>query len=163
MATTALGLGPVAVRFSWARMEPRLDGRPFARGRTWVHGKEEPPIQVHPTPAGDVEGYDRTREWLVPRYGLGMDAVAAAARTLQKVGRPASVDGVPACLAPPGVPAVPSGAACFLPSTAAADRFAPPCDGCALRPRCPGVPSGYLARFGDGELQPARNEASTSG
>ncbi len=66
---------------------------------------------------------------------------AAAAKSCRLV-----VGGLPPCLEPalprwsdPGLPA----------------RFAPPCDGgCALRPTCPGLDPGYLALYGDGELQP---------
>jgi len=161
MATTALGLGPAAVRFSWARMEPRLDGAAFVRGRTFVHGQEEPAIAVHPTPAGDPGGYDPGREWLVPRYALGVEPLAAAVRVVQKVGRPVVVDGVPACLLPAGVAAAPTGPACYAPGAAAvATRYPEPCDGCAARARCLGVPSGYLARFGAGELQPVAATAA---
>lgn len=34
--------------------------------------------------------------------------------------------------------------------------FSPRCDGCGLRPRCNGARAAYLARHGDGELQPQR-------
>jgi hypothetical protein len=48
---------------------------------------------------------------------------------------------------------VAAGPACFAPS-ADEGAFSPRCDGCAARAACPGVPPGYLARFGDGELAP---------
>jgi hypothetical protein len=159
LATTALGLGPVAVRFSWARMEPREDAAPFVRGGTFVHGEREEAIAVHPTPAGDAAGYDLAREWLVPRYALALEPLGAAVRVIQKVGRPVAVDGAPACLVPAGVATASSGPACYLPR-APSDAFAPACDGCALRERCPGVPTGYLARFGAGELVPASRSSA---
>ena len=97
----------------------------------------------------------------MPRYALAADGLGAALKALQRVGRGASVDGMPACLAPAGLRVAGSGRGCSLPA-GPSDVFAPPCEGCALRERCPGVPTGYLARFGAGELKPALASASTA-
>lgn len=101
----------------------------------------------------DGEGGDQ-RAWTVPRYALGLPKVAAAAAVLRRAGRSVTVDGVPACLAPPSIAAAATGPACSSP-LAADDRYAPRCEACALRGACHGVPSGYLSRFGDAELSPA--------
>ena len=117
----------------------------------WTGPEEGAP--VHPTPAGDESGYDRSREWLVARYPLASEQLAAASSAVARVKRPVSVDGMPACLAPTGLRVVPTGPACFVPWPAT-DTYAAPCEGCSLRTRCPGIPTGYLARFGPGELIP---------
>lgn len=119
MASLALGLGAVAICFSWARMDEGGAGR----------------------------------EWLVPRYALGRQKLIDAATVAARAGHPVTVEGVPLCLAPPHAQAVATGPACFAP-VPVGDGFSPRCDDCAARPACPGVPAGYLARFGDGELLP---------
>jgi cyclic pyranopterin phosphate synthase len=96
---------------------------------------------------------ETAREWLVPRYALALPELEPAAAAITRARREAAIDGVPSCLAPPGLRVLPTGAACFSP-TGTDDRYSPRCEPCALRPTCPGVPAGYLARFGDAELQP---------
>jgi hypothetical protein len=72
---------------------------------------------------------------------------------LARAGREVSVDGAPRCAIPAGARALPTRPACFAPGPPD-DAFSPRCTGCAARAECPGVPAGYLARFGDGELAP---------
>lgn len=160
MTTVALGLGAVALRYSWARMEPRPEGYQTAPRPAFVDDPNDPkgPLRVDPnTPAGDRSGYDAAREWLVPRYALALEPLVVAVRAAQRAGRQVLVDGVPACLAPPGVTLTAPGPSCYTPMlNSRIGRYAPNCDGCALRARCPGVPSGYLARFGHDELKPVR-------
>ena len=156
MTTLALGLGAQAVRFSWARMEPRPPGFAPPERPAVVDDPRDPkgPLKVDPnTPAGDRTGYDQSREWLVPRYPLAAEALAAAVRAVTKLGRTALVDGIPACLAPHGATVATSPPACFAP-IGPVDSYAAPCEGCAARTGCPGIPLGYLARFGSSELQP---------
>ena len=101
-----------------------------------------------------ADGADsESRAWTVPRYALGLPSVAAASVALRRAGWRVAVDGIPACLAPPSITLAPTGPACFAP-VASDDRYAPRCEPCALRGACPGVPTGYLARFGDAELSP---------
>src|SRR5207302_1415322 len=78
MAMTALGLGASSVRFSWARMEPR-PGAPDLAARSAVAREDDKgTLRVDPdTPAGDRAGYDQSREWLVPRYPLALERLAA--------------------------------------------------------------------------------------
>jgi hypothetical protein len=117
-------------------------------------------LRVDPnTPAGDRAGYDQEREWLVPRYAAAQESLAAALRSIRKVGRTALVDGIPLCLAPEGTTTVASAPACYLPTandaqSPGSDTYAAACERCTERARCPGVPRGYLARFGADELKP---------
>jgi len=169
MTSVAIGLGAQALRLSWARMEPRPPGFAVPAPPAAVDDPADPkgPLRIdRNTPAGDRDGYDATREWLVPRYALSGEAVAAAVRGVARATRTGAglaaptvavmVDGVPLCLLPPGALATPPQPSCHQPGgpTDRGDAFAAPCQGCAARTRCPGVPRGYLARFGDGELAP---------
>lgn len=94
------------------------------------------------------------RGYLLARYESARPAIESAAAALRKAGRAVTVDGAPRCAIPDGALASPTRPACFAPGPPD-DAFSPRCDGCALRDGCPGVPAGYLARFGDGELRPA--------
>ena len=166
MATVALGLGAQAVRFSWARMEARPGMPDLAAQNAEPKNDEKGVLRVDPnTPAGDREHYDQGREWLVPRYPLAEEALAAAVRAVQKVGRPVAVDGIPLCRVPAGAAVTPTAPTCATPgispahaagsdSVAAPDTFAPACTDCTVRARCPGLPSGYFARFGGSDLRP---------
>jgi hypothetical protein len=93
------------------------------------------------------------RYWLLARYALASAPLAAATAALRRAGRAVSIDGAPRCLVPDGAELVATAPACFAPA-ASADAFSPRCAPCTERARCPGVPPGYLARFGDGELAP---------
>ena len=104
----------------------------------------------------------------MPRYVLASGALTAAVRAVNKMGRVARVDGVPACLMPLGAMLVEGAPACFapareVPGVGATDGHAAACDGCLARERCPGVPIGFLARFGAGELRPELAAAVAAG
>jgi MoaA/NifB/PqqE/SkfB family radical SAM enzyme len=94
------------------------------------------------------------REWLVPRYGLGAEGLNQAVEAVVRAGRTAELEGVPLCRAPARARAVASAGTCFAPEVAEEDVYGEACGGCARRDECPGVPRGYLARFGTGELNP---------
>lgn len=81
---------------------------------------------------------------LVPRLGLGLPPALAALARARELGLEARIHGAPECALGPL-------AALALP--AASRAYAPVCDGCAARARCPGVDLAYLERFGHGELR----------
>ena len=160
MATVALGLGAQAVRFSWARMEARPGMPDLAAQNAEPRHDAKGVLRVDPnTPAGDRANYDQGREWLVPRYPLGEEQLAAAVRAVTKVGRPVAVDGIPLCRAPAGATVTATPPTCSTPFANIQDAgnsgaYPTECDACAARTRCPGLPRGYLARFGSGDLLP---------
>lgn len=82
---------------------------------------------------------------VVPRLALAMPYALHALAAAQKLGLRAVVSGAPWCLLGPfGTLTIPS----------APRAFAPPCEACPVRDRCPGVDAPYLARFGHDELAP---------
>ena len=88
-----------------------------------------------------VAAFDRT----IPRFGVAVPFVLHAAAIAMRRRLPVALAGFPHCTLGPlarlDLPARPRG-------------FAPPCDGCAARPGCPGVAPQYALRFGSGELHP---------
>lgn len=81
---------------------------------------------------------------IVPRLGLGLPPALAALARARELGLEARIHGAPECALGPL-------AALALPAESRA--YAPVCDGCAARARCPGVDLAYLERFGHGELR----------
>lgn len=90
-----------------------------------------------------VATYAAHAEHLVPRLALALPFALHAADRAARLGLATAIAGAPLCLLGPfadrAVPVAPR-------------AFAPACETCALRPRCPGVDATYLARFGPGEL-----------
>ncbi len=80
---------------------------------------------------------------VVPRLALAVPYALHALDAATKQGLRSFAGGMPLCLLGPF-------AARALPSRPRA--FAPPCEGCPARERCPGVDAVYLARFGPDEL-----------
>lgn len=80
-----------------------------------------------------------------PRIGLAVPSALAAMEQARTLGLEARLRGAPLC-------AMGRFSARAAPSPARS--FAPRCDGCAARERCPGVAADYLARFGPSELRP---------
>ncbi len=82
---------------------------------------------------------------LVPRLAMALPFALHAVDRATKFGVQASIDGAPLCLLGPY-----------------ADRarfegprsYPEPCQACRLRSDCSGIDSGYVDRFGDGELKP---------
>ena len=85
------------------------------------------------------------RPWIA-RLGMAVPHALAAVDRARRLGIEAVIEGAPTCLLGPH-------AAWASPCTPR--RFAPRCDGCALRSSCPGVGAWYLERFGGGELRPS--------
>lgn len=90
------------------------------------------------------EGDDWTAT--VPRFGLAIPSALAAAERARRLGIDARIEGAPRCVlgrfADRALPSAPR-------------AYAPVCDGCPSRARCPGVDPRYLERFGARELRPA--------
>lgn len=81
----------------------------------------------------------------VPRFGLAVPAVLAAAQDARARGLEVALEGFPRCALGPF-------AALARPTPPRA--YAAPCRACQARPSCPGVDPVYLERFGPGELHP---------
>ncbi|MCY1058375.1 hypothetical protein OV142_25085 [Nannocystis sp. SCPEA4] len=80
---------------------------------------------------------------LVPRLGVALPYALQAIAAAERAGLAAAVEGAPACLLGPLRERE-------VPSPARA--FARCCDDCGLRGGCVGIDTGYLRRFGAGEL-----------
>lgn len=95
-----------------------------------------------PADAGRAaESFDR----VLPRLALAVPFVLHALEAALRLGLPAFVSGAPLCLLGPFASRA---------LAAPAASFGPACEACAARPRCPGVPARYLARFDGDELRP---------
>lgn len=100
---------------------------------------------------------------LVPRLALVRGPVVDAVRLAWDQRREAETVGLPLCVlgearaaaadrldAPPAARAFPPG----FEEPAALRRHGPPCAGCPARAACPGVPAGYVDRYGWDEIVP---------
>ncbi len=81
----------------------------------------------------------------VPRLALALPFALHALSRAHRLGLPAFIRGAPLCLLGPYAAHALRG-----PERA----FGAPCDGCAARPRCPGLDPWYLARFAGDEIRP---------
>lgn len=91
---------------------------------------------------------------LLPRLGAALPhALQALARAAGR-GLPAGIGGAPHCLLGPFVSVT-------LPEPPRA--YAPVCERCPARARCPGVDAGYLRRFAGDELSPRGLRAGDAG
>jgi hypothetical protein len=93
-----------------------------------------------------ADGFDR----VVPRLALALPYALHAVDAALALGLPAFVAGAPRCLLGPF-------AARALDEGTRA--YAPVCDGCDARTRCPGVDARYLERFSGDELQALHDTA----
>lgn len=94
-------------------------------------------------------------------YDEACEALTAALASSRRAGltlKLAPDSGPPPCFFPQ--PAAASSLYALTPGAAARADHAhpPPCDGCALRDRCPGVPAAYLARHPETALRPVTED-----
>lgn len=96
-----------------------------------------------------ADSFDR----VYPRLAIALPHALHALAAAQKKGLTVFISGAPLCALGPF-------AARSLP--AAPRAFAPACEACPARPRCPGVDARYLRRFHGDELSAARAPASAA-
>lgn len=82
---------------------------------------------------------------LLPRLGAALPHALQALAMAARLGVPAGIGGAPHCLLGPFISVT-------LPESPRS--YAPVCERCPARARCPGVDAGYLRRFAGDELSP---------